>query len=195
MNSDPASVTQIPEPPVPPVPPGPGFLEGSTPDQPPSAARLIREHWPRLRSIAFRGVHDWDLAADLASEAIFRYLRAKSRYPEGTLYGKILPHLMKDWFRKQKRHPMVDVETVPEHEAPADGSPDALALLMADETRERFECALRQLTPADADLLVRRFVMRDSTKQIAKALGISDGAVRMRISRAVNQLRIVLDVS
>ena len=193
MSSDPAPSHQSPEPdPVSYVPPA---GEGPTPIWPPGTPDLIAVHWPRLRAIAYRVVRDWDVASDLAQEAIYRYLTAPPGYPESTLYKPLLRWLVQDWIRDRKSHPAVALDTAPELiERLVSSGPDALEqVILSDEYRRARE-ALGQL-PKDADLVLRHHLFAEPTKEIANELGVRDGTVRTRIHRAVNQLRAMLEES
>ncbi len=104
--------------------------------------------------------------------------------------------------RAQRRS--VDRE-VPWDLALPDRSADALAdRLMAngtspsrrmirDELRQRVQAAMDQLATRDREILVMRHLEEMSAAEIAAILGVSEGAVRVRLLRALTRLRALLD--
>jgi RNA polymerase sigma-70 factor (ECF subfamily) len=60
------------------------------------------------------------------------------------------------------------------------------------ETRDRVQAALARLGEQDREVLVMRYLEQLTNKEIAAALGISEGAVKMRHLRALAGLRGLL---
>jgi RNA polymerase sigma-70 factor (ECF subfamily) len=63
---------------------------------------------------------------------------------------------------------------------------------MRDELRRRVQSALYQLAPRDREILVMRHLEEMSAAEIGTILGISDGAVRVRLLRSLTRLRALL---
>jgi RNA polymerase sigma-70 factor, ECF subfamily len=64
--------------------------------------------------------------------------------------------------------------------------------LIREELRSRVQAALAQLNEGDRELLVMRYLEQLANAEIAEALGISEGAVKMRHLRALERLRGIL---
>jgi RNA polymerase sigma-70 factor (ECF subfamily) len=64
--------------------------------------------------------------------------------------------------------------------------------MIRDEQRRRVQDALVRLAPRDRELLVMRHLEEMSAVEIAATLGISAGAVRVRLLRALTRLRSLL---
>jgi RNA polymerase sigma-70 factor (ECF subfamily) len=64
--------------------------------------------------------------------------------------------------------------------------------LVREETRARVRAALDRLADGDRQVLVMRYLERLPNRDIAGALGISEGAVRVRHLRALDRLRAIL---
>src|SRR5437588_3903 len=78
---------------------------------------------------------------------------------------------------------------------PSDIVQEALAALRK-EKRQRVRDLLDRLPAGDREVLVLRFLERLSTSEAAEVLGISSGAVRLRLMRALERLRVNLgDIS
>ncbi len=65
--------------------------------------------------------------------------------------------------------------------------------MIRDELRRRVQAALDQLAPRDREILVMRHLEEMSAAEIAAILEISEGAVRVRLLRALARLRSLLD--
>jgi RNA polymerase sigma-70 factor (ECF subfamily) len=61
-----------------------------------------------------------------------------------------------------------------------------------EELRERVRCALEHLGPHDREVLVMRYLEQMSNREIAAALAITEGAVKVRHLRALERLRTLL---
>jgi RNA polymerase sigma-70 factor (ECF subfamily) len=66
---------------------------------------------------------------------------------------------------------------------------DPLEAALRKERRERVRALLDRLAAAEREVLVLRFLERLSTAEAAAVLGISPGAVRLRLMRALERLR------
>jgi RNA polymerase sigma-70 factor (ECF subfamily) len=64
--------------------------------------------------------------------------------------------------------------------------------MIRDELRRRVQDGLARLVPRDRELLVMRHLEEMSAGEIAAVLGISAGAVRVRLLRALTRLRSLL---
>ena len=65
--------------------------------------------------------------------------------------------------------------------------------MMREEQRRRIRAALDRLAERDREILVMRHLEEMSAAEIAAILGISEGAVRVRLLRALTRLRNLLD--
>ena len=65
--------------------------------------------------------------------------------------------------------------------------------VLRDELLDRVRNALARLTPRDREVLVMRQLEQLSTGEVAAVLGISEGAVMTRQTRALVRLRALLD--
>lgn len=143
---------------------------------------------PRLFRSALLMSGDWHLAEDLVQTTLGKLYvawpkveRADSAdaYAHGALTKTFLSHKR---VRRNAELPHVDLgEAESRH-------PDASSRL------ELFE-ALRQLDPLDRAVVVLRYWEDRTVADTAKQVGLSDGAVRTRASRALAKLRADLEVT
>jgi RNA polymerase sigma-70 factor (ECF subfamily) len=65
--------------------------------------------------------------------------------------------------------------------------------LLREELRERVRAALERLPAGDQEVLVLRHLEQMPVREVAAVLGVGEGAVRMRLVRALGRLRDLLD--
>ena len=65
--------------------------------------------------------------------------------------------------------------------------------LLREELRERVRAALGRLPAGDREVLVLRHLEQMPARDVAAVLGVGEGAVRMRLVRALGRLRDLLD--
>jgi len=181
-----------------------------------AAQRLLARHRGRLRQMVAVYL-DRRLAArvdpsDVVQEALADAARGLATY----LRERPLPFY--PWLRQfawQRllqfhRHHLRARRRSVEREVPGDivlpdQSADALAdrlmasgtspsrRLIRDELRQRVQAAMDRLAERDREILVMRHLEEMSAAEIAAILGISEGAVRVRLLRALTRLRSLLD--
>ncbi len=104
-----------------------------------------------------------------------------------------------------RRHVRAERRTVTREEGPAMELSDESALhlaerligsgtspsghLMREELRDRVRSALARLSEGEREVLVMRHLEQLSTAEVASVLGISEGAVKVRLLRALERLR------
>lgn len=152
---------------------------------------LYRRMYPSMLAFAERRLGGREEARDAVSEAMARAVASIGRFsdrgsgPEGWVFG-ILRHVVLDANRRSYRRRgavAIDLETTGEH---------AEELLAADE-RAAVRLALARLCDRDRDLLELKVVAGLSSTEVADALGMRPGAVRMAQTRALARLRQLLE--
>ena len=177
--------------------------------------RLLARHRGRLRQMVAVYL-DPRLAArvdpsDVVQEALIDAARGLAAY----LRERPLPFY--PWLRQFARQRLLQLHRhhlrarrnvgreVPGDLALPDRSADALAerllasgtspsrRLIREELRRRVQAAMDRLSERDRAILVMRHLEELSAAEVAAALGISEGAVRVRLLRALSRLRNLLD--
>jgi RNA polymerase sigma-70 factor (ECF subfamily) len=125
-------------------------------------------------------------APDAAQEAMLRAFRARSRC--------LTPEAPQAWVRAIARREALRViahrpglETLaPEpDDAPAQDGDDVQRVL----DRITAQTALARIEPPDRALLLRRYVLDQSSREIAAELAIAPATVRVRLHRAIKAVR------
>jgi RNA polymerase sigma factor (sigma-70 family) len=129
-------------------------------------------------------------APDAAQEAMLRAYRARSRC--------LTPEAPQAWVRAIARRealrliahrPGLEALAPGLEDQPAPGSEDAQRVL----DRLTAQSALAQVEAADRALLLRRYVLDQTSREIAAELAISPATVRVRLHRAIKAVRQIND--
>ena len=145
---------------------------------------LARQFQGDIYAWTMRIVRDPGAAEDLTVETLWRIYRARHQFrPDGNFGAwarRIATNLALDYLRRKRPENSLDVE-------PA-GSPKRDGLV-ARETREKIQQAFRRL-PAKLQVAATLALVEELPyDEIARALGITVGAVKVRVFRAIRILR------
>jgi RNA polymerase sigma-70 factor (ECF subfamily) len=152
-------------------------------------AQLYREVAPGMLSYLYRLVNDRALAEDLLQEVFLRIHKVRHTYrPESPakpwMYA-IARYVAIDSLRKKgRRH-----EVAYEEEHGKAGNPDALEQTERSESMEQVEMALLGLPAGQREAFVLTKVAGLSVEEASAVLGISQGAVKVRVHRALGAMR------
>jgi RNA polymerase sigma-70 factor (ECF subfamily) len=156
--------------------------------------RLFGTLAPSLHAFFVRSVGNLALAEDLMQTTFLKLHRARNRWrPEERLRPwvfAIAAHVRVDWLRRQGRaaEDEVDEDSLPNPEAR--GNPGTS--LLAREREESVRAALDSLSePQRVVIHLHRFEGLGFA-EIGRALGISEGAAKLRAFRAYGLLRKLL---
>ncbi len=168
---------------------------------------LIRRFGPRLLAVARRLLRSEEDARDAVQDALLAAFRAMDRFegqaaPETWLHRIVVnTALMK--LRSRRRKPEAAIEDLMprfledgHHERHVDPWPDdPETLLGRAETQALVRTCIDRLPEAHRTILILRDVEELSTVEAARALGISEGAAKLRLHRARLALRGLLSAS
>jgi RNA polymerase sigma-70 factor (sigma-E family) len=156
--------------------------------RPPSDAEfaaLVQAWWPGLYRTAYLLLGDHHLAEDLTQTALAKTYASWSRVRDldaAPGYARVvLARTAASWFRRRSWRNELPTETLPElgHEHEPSDRPAVVAALAALPPRQRAVVVLRWYD----DLSVR---------EVADALGITEGTVKSQTSHALASLRRLL---
>ncbi len=150
---------------------------------------LYAAHYQSLVRLAALLVHDSGTAEEVVQDSFVamhaHWRRLKDR-DKSLMY---LRRCVVNRSRSVLRHQRV-VDRIAPHASPYMPSAEQGALVLLE--RAAVVAALRQLSPRQREALVLRYYAELSDAQIASAMGISRGAVKSHIARAMSALRGVL---
>lgn len=154
---------------------------------------LVRRYGGVLHGHALRMAGSEDVAADLVQQALVKGYRklASCREPDrvGAWLFRILANLARDHVRSPRRSD-VPLQALPELAEGRQGPEEAA---VRAEARRRIRHALRQLTPEQQEAFVLKHVEGRSYEEIAAVMDTSVAALKMRVHRAREALRGLLE--
>jgi RNA polymerase sigma-70 factor (ECF subfamily) len=153
-------------------------------------AVLVRRRYPRCLRYALHMLGNRADAEEAVQDAFVRAYRALDRYEERQRFEawlfRILVNQCRTLGRRRGRRErsIVSYEDPPAVAAPEDGDV---------HLRLELEHALQQLTPEYREALLLHHVEDQSYEDAARATGASVSALKMRVMRAREQLRHILE--
>jgi RNA polymerase sigma-70 factor (ECF subfamily) len=130
---------------------------------------------------------DEEVAQDLAQQVFLKAWQAIPRYqhrgiPFRAWLYRMAHNQMVDYFRSRRHTADVDEIEVPE-------APEAEDRVLLLETRDRLKIAMERLSEDHRQVLVLRFLMEKSAREIGEAMGRKEVTVRGLQMRALQALR------
>ena len=149
-------------------------------------AELVEATWPGLYRTAYLLLGEHHLAEDLVQTSLAKtYVSwSKVREPAAAAgYARVvLANTASSWFRRRSWR----------NERPAAQLPEPAARGPEPSDRPAVVAALRTLPPRQRAVVVLRYYADLSVREVADALGISEGTVKSQTSHALSSLRTVL---
>lgn len=159
---------------------------------------LFRRYCARLFSFLLRASSDRAIAEDLFQATFLRLHQARKNYVAGTFKTflfTIAANLLRDErSRAEHRRRVIMnqevIEAMPAGDPTTVSDPESFA--QAHQTTKRLASAIAQLPQGLRDVLLLSRYQGLATHDIASALGISEGAAKVRLFRALARLRAAL---
>jgi RNA polymerase sigma-70 factor (ECF subfamily) len=167
--------------------------------------RLVSEHGGRMLAVAQRMLRNDEEARDALQEAFLLAFRGLPRFAGqsrlSTWLHRIVVNAALMKLRRRRAHPEESIEALlptfleDGHSAVeyGDWPESADRLLERAEVRERVRAAIDRLPVTYRTVLLLRDIEELDTGEVAEALGISANAVKIRLHRARQALRELLD--
>jgi len=156
---------------------------------------LVRRYGDVLYGHALRMSRSADVAADLVQRALVKGYQKLGTCDDPARVGawlfRILANLSLDHVRSPRRKD-VSLQQIPE--IPSDRSPDPSGDAARAEFRERLEQAMQRLTPEQREAFLLKHVDGLPYDEISILMGLSVPALKMRVHRARETLRDLLEV-
>jgi RNA polymerase sigma factor (sigma-70 family) len=153
--------------------------------------RIVRATQGLVTSIAFAQVRDRELSEDVAQDALLTVWRKLPQLREASAFLPWLRELTRNLATSRQRAPAARAESLP-----LDDFDDLVAqatgpgeLLDQAQSAQLLSALLDELDPELREPLLLFHREGESSQQVADLLGLSDAAVRKRLSRARSRLR------
>lgn len=159
------------------------FVEGKSED---AFSAIVERHAGMVHGTALRLVHDAALA-DEVSQAVFILLARKSAaLPAGTVLAGWLYQTTRFVARSSLR---AEHRRQQHHRDFASMNDHAESSTTWEQIKPHLDDAIARLAVGERDALVLRFLEGRSFAEVGTALGTSEAAAKMRVSRALDKLR------
>lgn len=173
------------------------LIERARQADPDAWGTLYERHAQAIYSYLYYRLRDRELAEDLTADVFTRALTAIERYsdrglPFGAWLHRIAHNLMIDATRRRARQPEPLDEDWP---LAADEAESPQAWLEMQLTHDALGAALTELTEAQQQVIILRFVQEKSLAEVAQVLGKTQGAIESLQHRALAALLRVLQRS
>jgi len=160
---------------------------------------LVRMHQRRVYACAVSMLGDGGSADDAVQETFLRAWRAIARFDGrsqlSTWLYRVCVNVCLNHIRKRKRHDASDIADprVPEPKAdPSQGGTDPARVLEVRQLQGRIAVALDGLSESLRTTVIMVLVQGMPQKEVAVALGCSEGTIAWRIHEARRRLRLAL---
>jgi RNA polymerase sigma-70 factor, ECF subfamily len=154
-------------------------------------SELYRLHLRDVYSYAYYRIGNHHDAEDLTEQTFlqaYRHFERARRESNGRPLRpwliRIAHNLAANYYRDRSRRPQTPIEDASVLSAPHDTE----ALVEGRERLERIIEAVRELPDDRREALIMRFALGMDNREIARALGRSDGATKVLLHRATRQL-------
>jgi len=155
---------------------------------------LVRRYGDVMHRHALRMVSDGDAAADLVQEAFVTGYRklptCRERERVGAWLFRIVANRCRDHLRRKSRTRLVPIGSVPDLPSEQEDPGEAAARA---EARGRISAALAWLPPEQKETFLLKHVEGHSYEEIAAVMDTSVAALKMRVHRARESLRPLLE--
>jgi RNA polymerase sigma-70 factor (ECF subfamily) len=162
-------------------------------------AELVRRYQNDLFRFCLHYLRNTEIALEKAQETYLRIYSARVRFDQGRTFKPwmlcIARNLCLNELKRKKTVQMESLETYASNSRELSGevlqtaSDGPSEWMMADERRQAIMDVLGQLTDDAREIIVMRYFEQMSAREIAEIVETTEGAVRTRLHRALNQLR------
>jgi len=160
--------------------------------------RVVQLYWPRVFRFVLASVRDRDTAQTLTQDCFWRAYRNRNRFRGDSSVNTWLMHiavnLIRDFSRnrrlqfwKRTLSSSVDARTISDCISHRDLSPEKTALLK--EQVEAVWTATDSLSERQRTVFLLRFVEDMDVLEIAAVTGLTEGAVKVHLFRAMKAVR------
>ncbi|NQX46234.1 RNA polymerase sigma factor [Paenibacillus tritici] len=157
--------------------------------EPKDMERVLQPKLAEIRRYLIRLGAEASDAEDIVQDTVYKallYLESIDEHKFSAWLYKVAINRYFDYCRKQKRY-LYSGEEVEEHPAQEQELPEAV--LLRRERKEEIEGVLARLNPVNKQLILMKYEMDLSYKEISSLLGISEATVKATLYRARQQFQ------
>ena len=166
---------------------------------------LVRTHTPRLLQVARRFLRAEEDARDAVQDAFIAAFKSIKNFEAqaqiSTWLHRIVVNCCLMRLRTQRRHPEQEIDALLPHfqedghqvEPSVPWTESTESILQREELRELVRASIDRLPESYREILLLRDIEELTPEETAETLGISKGVVKVRLHRARQALRTLLD--
>ena len=153
--------------------------------------QLYERYVDRIYNYVYYRVGNEADAEDLTSKIFYRAMQHIGRYqdqgvPFSAWLYRIARNLVSNWYRDQSRRTIISLDDIAQWQFSEEG-PELAAEW--EENREMLLAAIRRLPSERQEMLILKFVDRQSNAEIGRIMGRSEGAIKSLYHRTLLSLR------
>ena len=153
--------------------------------------QLYERYVDRIYNYVYYRVGNEADAEDLTSKIFYRAMQHIGRYqdqgvPFSAWLYRIARNLVSNWYRDQSRRTIISLDDIAQWQFSEEG-PELVA--ESEENREMLLDAIRRLPSERQEMLILKFVDRQSNAEIGRIMGRSEGAIKSLYHRTLLSLR------
>ena len=149
---------------------------------------LVERHQNTLYGTAVLMTGDRSVAEEHVQEAFLSAWRGIRRFRRDRPFKPWVVRILVNRIVSSRRRNRVPTAPLDDAER-VTGPADVLESAMSAERRDEVQAALGRLSPRHHQVVVLRYFAELSVSEVAAALGVREGTVKSRLSRALSRLR------
>jgi RNA polymerase sigma-70 factor (ECF subfamily) len=150
---------------------------------------LFERHHKALFGFLFHLTQRREASEDMVQTVFYRMLKYRNSFGEESNFNGWMYHIARNVLKDQKFGSENKYDPISAHEEQRAGGTLADERLEKKQLQQQLYDAIRVLSEGDREILMLNRMKELNYPEISEIMGISQGAARVRVSRAVEELR------
>jgi RNA polymerase sigma-70 factor (ECF subfamily) len=150
---------------------------------------LFERHHRALFGFLFHLKQRREASEDMVQTVFYRMLKYRNSFTEGSNFSGWMYHIARNVLKDQKFGTDSKYDPIGTHEEQLAGGARADDSLEKKQSRQQLYDAMAMLSEGDREILMLSRMKELNYPEISEIMGISQGAARVRVSRAVEELK------
>jgi len=152
---------------------------------------LFERHHRALFGFLFHLTQRREASEDMLQTVFYRMLKYRNSFTEGSSFSGWMYHIARNVLKDQKFGSDNKYDPISAYEEQLAGGTQADDSLEKKQSRQQLYDAMAMLNERDREILMLNRMKELNYPEISEIMGISQGAARVRVSRAVEELKKV----
>jgi len=150
---------------------------------------LFERHHRALFGFLFHLTQRREASEDMVQTVFYRMLKYRNSFTEGSSFSGWMYHIARNVLKDQKFGSDSKYDPISAYEEQLAGGNRADDSLEKKQSRQQLYDAMAMLSERDREILMLNRMKELNYPEISEIMGISQGAARVRVSRAVEELK------